>query len=490
MTDNRLLFFLFAIICISASAQEANILYFMKHNPMRHELNPAFMPEEAYKMYVGLPGLTDLDFGAGNNSYIFDNIGRVRDGKVETIFDDGNDLGIAEFLSEAHRNIKLDAYAEVGIISWGLRRRDTFWNFAINSKVETNVSLPTKVVKDIFDEVDLDNLTIASSNVSHKFDRFSVSAFAYNEFSFGMAHKFTKFDIGGKFKVLQGVANVNTDLQNITMSRKGEHWKFSGKGTADFLMFGKHLEKDGNQISVEDDEDEDFKVGGYGVALDGGVQFKLFGDRLRLSASVLDFGFIKWKKQASRLRGDLDIEFDMPRRTEDDAVSDYWEDWLDAFDDATEEFDDSYWVEDQKVGYTTMLTTKIFAGVEFTSISDKVSISLLSKTWIYDRNGRQDLVFAGNFRPSKHFDCSLSYDFLNGNFGSIGYGMNFNLGPLNYFVAIDNVPISFTKASKDNVSIPNKLSELHISTGFNILIGWLHRETSTKLVHTNIIDGI
>ena len=90
---------------LASFAQEASVLYFTKHSPVRHNLNPAFMPE-GYKVYVGIPGLSNIDASAGNNSYVLSDFCKVKDGEVYSVFDADPIKGIGDVLSEAKTQSK------------------------------------------------------------------------------------------------------------------------------------------------------------------------------------------------------------------------------------------------------------------------------------------------------------------------------------------------------------------------------------------------
>ncbi|MBP5419505.1 MAG: hypothetical protein J6Y72_06825 [Bacteroidales bacterium] len=479
---NKVLFFCLILLtcCAHIQAQKANNIYFMKHNPLRHELNPSFMPEEGFRGYLGFPAMTSLDMGFSDNSYIFNDLCKVKNGELVTVFDNDSDLGLRYLLTSAHKSVKLDMYGDVGLFNLGIKKNDTYWMFGAKTKFEMNTSLPTQIIKDILEIVDN-----GARNTSHKFEKFAIAASLYNEYSMGVAHKFGQITIGGKLKFLQGYANMKSDMQDLQLDIVNDHWKLTGAAEFYFLVNGMKLYKDGNSITVEDEESDNpmdlLKSNGYGLAMDLGANMKL-GDRIRLSASVIDLGFIKWKQKANKLSADLDIEFDMPARTEDQSVGDYLDKLQEVLSDATDEDNYDYWVEDKPVSYRSMLSTKFYAGVEFSWLEDKMSASLLSKTWIYSGNGRQDLVLAWNARPAKFFDCVISYDILNGHFGSLGYGMNFNAGPINFFVTMDDIPLRYSdkiKSGGSSYRIPSHLSQVHFSMGLNFLIGWRKSDTET-----------
>ena len=72
----------------------------------------------------------------------------------------------------------------------------------------------------------------------------------------------------------------------------------------------------------------------------------------------------------------------------------------------------------------------------------------------------------GNFRPHRFVDLSVGYDFVTGAAHNIAIGANFNLGPVNLFVAADQVPLKWKGG------LPVHTMGTHVSTGMNLLFGW------------------
>ena len=100
-----LFIFILAISLLTAFAEDASVLYFAKHSPVRHNLNPAFMPE-GYKIYVGMPGLSNIDVNVGNNSYVLSDFCKIKNGEIYSVFDNDPIIGINSVLSEAKNTVK------------------------------------------------------------------------------------------------------------------------------------------------------------------------------------------------------------------------------------------------------------------------------------------------------------------------------------------------------------------------------------------------
>lgn len=478
-----LLIFFLATSLLASFAQEASVLYFTKHSPVRHNLNPAFMPE-GYKVYVGIPGLSNIDASAGNNSYVLSDFCKVKDGEVYSVFDADPIKGIGDVLSEAKNTVKTNASTSVNILNFGFKIKEThFINFGMSFKSDVSASVPSPWIKYMFDTKDLTKLS-----GSFDLSRTTTDVNLYSEFAFGFAEKLDdRLTVGAKLKYLLGHVSTHMDLSELKVEMDYNHWILKGKGDMYVSwpvlqienMDNGQLYFDITQKEVTDDKGKvidyeydinptDFiKPQGHGFAVDLGATYKMLDNRLTLSASLLDWGFINWSKSAQRIVLDADagFEFEAANMQDDETPLDMINLLLDEFNRV--EFNKFYYADTaNNLKYSTKLTPKLFIGGEYSFLQDKISVGLLSKTYLGKCRTREEFSVIGNFRPHRFIDLSVGYDFVTGAAHNIGVGANFNLGPVNLFVAADQIPLKW----KDG--LPVHTMGTHVSTGINLLFGW------------------
>ena len=460
---------------VGALAQEANTLYFMKHNPVRHEINPAFMPE-GYTVYVGL-GISDIDLYVGTNSYVFDDLGFVdKKGYVHTIFDeDWESSSIKDLINEAHRNVRLDFYNENTLLGFGFKtKKDVFFSFGVRTKTEGHISVPKKLLQKVYT---FDKTNPADQFKNFTFKDLNIKELTYLEYNFGMARKTDNLQLGIKFKFLSGIAYTKSKIDNLDIKLGDEKWSIDAHGNVYLVLPVTRIyenDKGFELVTSYDDlsTKQIRKPSGHGAAIDFGFSSSFLDDHLTLSASLLDLGFISWRRNVSEVWVSLDnYSFQNPNLSENtDNVADINDNISDSF--SAERIKGMYGVDDKNQKSAVFLSPKVHAGLEYSFPRDKVSLGLLTNIMFVNGDANPSLTFSSNFRPHRFVEWSLSYDFIKSNLANLGAGINLNLGPLNIFAAIDDVPLKWSDKTSDGTRIPRKTSQVRLSTGVNFLFGW------------------
>ena len=333
---------------------------------------------------------------------------------------------------------------------------------------------------------DTEDLTKLSG--SFDLSRTTTDVNLYSEFALGFADKLDeRLTVGAKFKYLMGHVSAHMDLSNLKVQMDYNEWILKGRGDMYvswpvlkienmdngqlyFDITQKEIKNEKGEVvdyEYNIDPSDFFKPQGHGFAVDLGATYKLLDNRLTLSASLLDWGFINWSKSAQRIVLDADagFKFEAANMQEDDDPIDMINLLLDEFNKV--EFNKFYYADTSKnLSYSTNLTKKLFIGGEYSFLDDKISVGLLSKLYMGRYRTREELSLYGNFRPHRFVDLSVGYDFVTGAAHNIAIGANFNLGPVNLFVAADQVPLKWKGG------LPVHTMGTHVSTGMNLLFGW------------------
>jgi hypothetical protein len=202
-------------------------------------------------------------------------------------------------------------------------------------------------------------------------------------------------------------------------------------------------------------------MGGFGLAIDLGANYKLFDDRLTVSASLLDLGFIGWKaKNAANMRVNGQYEFEGVDFEFEDGVAKWDEGY---FDDIEESIDYSTSFK----SYTSALAAKVLLGAEYGILDNKLTFGGLSKSTIINKTVFQEITASVNYLQFDWFNASLSYSLLNGRFGTLGIGLGGRLGPVNLYVAGDYFPARYT-----NQFIPYKNKSFNYQFGLLFNFGY------------------
>jgi outer membrane protein OmpA-like peptidoglycan-associated protein len=432
----------------------------MKTISTRHELNPSFQP--LTKGYFALPVFPGIYFGVGVNSLALEDIIYPKNNKTIWFYDKDNGGNIDDFYKRLKSNINIYTEADIRLFGLGFKLpHNSYLTIGLDTKVNAGVFLPKDFAK----------LAVEGGN-SFDFSGLGVRTNVYHELAVGYSREInTKLTVGGKVKLLLGHANVTTKFNKFKLDISKEHVALDIKGTANVSAPGVEYELDekGNFKNINsDDMFDNFSfgklVGGNGFAFDLGANYKLLNDRLTLSASVLDLGFIKWKAQNAAnisASGSVDIESLGSIKIEDGDAK-----W--TSDPQIENIEDYLnYNTNLNSGYTSALAAKVYIGAEYGLIKNALTFGALSKSTIINKTIIQDLTASINYLQVKWFNASLSYSVLNGRFGTFGLGLGGRLGPLNMYLVSDYLPTHFTKQY-----IPYKSKAFNLQLGLVFNVGY------------------
>jgi hypothetical protein len=443
----------------------------------RHEMNPSFQPvPNGY--YSTIPVFSGFYLGGGNNSFAFENllIPRGFDGTDRTTWFFNNEKSLDDFYNNLKKTTRIYSEADFRLFAFGIRIRDSaYLTVGINTKITANVFIPKDMIK---------LLTYGTDNEdgvnSFNFDRTGTRANAYTELAVGYSQKILpKLTVGGKFKFLLGHANTTTKVDRFRLNASRERWDFNIKGDAYTSIPSAKYVLDNNG-KLENINYDNFTfgnvIGGFGMAIDLGANYKLLNDQLTVSASVLDFGFIKWKAKNSAhtsFDGSYDfagIEFEFK-----DGVAEWDKDYFDNIEESIE------YTTTANSSYISTLAAKVMLGAEYRILDNKFAVGALSKSTIVNKTVFEELTASFNYLQFKFFNASLSYSLFDGRFSTIGLGLGGRLGPLNMYLAGDYFPAKYTTQH-----IPYKSKAFNVQMGILFNFGY---KTKAKAKTTEAVDN-
>ena len=450
--------FLYIILCIAAAivgnpvAAQMHSAYFMEGSYFRNELNPALAPTRGY---VALPVISGTAINLSNNFLSVNNFFYKNGSEVVTALHES--VSADQFLGKLPETGKIAANVNTNILGVGFYTQRSFWNFGINLRSNNDFSLS----KDLF------RVLKSLGNGYYDLDKTAISSTTYAEAYLGNTRKVADFDFGtltagAKVKFLIGLANASTDIDQIyaTVSAEEVAGHLQGVIRANGLIFDGSKMVAGEEFSDEIINDDinyilkNFK--NFGAAIDLGAELTLLDDRLRVSAAVVDLGFIKWSPNT---------------HVAADAYADFYFKGVN-FD--TEETDSNSEFElcMQKVtkgGYSTRLNCSVNLGAEYNVLEDRIGFGLLSHTEFCQTATISELTASVNFRPSNWFSATVSHTLLNRNrLGIFGLALNLHPRGLNFFVGADYIPTKMVKHKEVSVPYNLKSFNMYLGLGFNL----------------------
>lgn len=453
-----------AAICTVASAQYNNSSYFMEGMSYRHQLNPAFAAERAY-INAPLFVLGNLNVGMQGNigvdDFIYPYDGNGYD--LTTFMNSAVDAD--KFLDRLHDRNLLNVSASMPVISMGFNAFGGFNSIEIGAKVNASANLPYELFE--FAKLGMSDAALTEYNIRD----LNIRTNAYTEIALGHSHRLAndRLAIGAKLKMLIGLANIDANVRSMKLTMGQERWAIEADGAADISL---------NKATFTYDEDskidgidvDKFGTCGFGTAVDLGFEYD-FRDvvpGLKVSAALLDLGFIKWKKGiAANLKSSYTFD-GFEEQIVIDADNDDLGKLENQIDKIEDDLKDLFTFEEDKncKARTTALATTLNAGVEYALPTYRnLKFGLLSSTRINGVHTWSEARLSANIAPVKWFEASVNYAYST--FGSsFGWVINFHPRGFNFFVGTNHTMGKITPQG-----IPVGDANAHLNVGMNITWG-------------------
>ena len=449
LTKYTVLILLMVMSVPNLFAQTLRSGYFIETLPTRHEMNPALTPNFGY---TALPMAGALKIGVNSNL-----------GLADILYPRGNELvtglhqsvSAAEFLGNLNKMNSLEADIKTSLVSIGFHGLGGLNTLAISARSITGIYLPYDLFK--FAKVGQENGAATEYNI----DNMAVSTDNYAELSLGHSHKIgSKLTIGAKVKFLFGIASAEASIDRLHLMMSADKWAVKGRGHL-FTSSLLNVTYD-NEGMIDTFETGNFGADNFGVGFDVGANFDILPN-LKVSAAVVDMGFVSWKGHRSNLIGEefvFDGFHNLGAEKEPGMQQSAWDDELDQIQEDLKSL--VRFEEGAEESRIKTLASTLNIGVEYGVLNNKITFGLLSST----RFGMPEVWAEGmlsvNFKPVSWFSASV-----NGSASNTGcaFGALINFAPkgFNFFIGSDYIPYSYSKEG-----IPLHNAAVNAVMGINI----------------------
>ena len=462
--------FIMLALCATLNSQvrQPHSLYFMETIPQISQMNPALQPRANF--YVMLPSVNvDLlsDLAVKD---IFQQQGNKWHTPVESQYD------YAKLRrSIGKKSTMLNGAADVDLLGFGFRMGNNYFSFGISEHIAVNTALPSDLFK--IPEKFFPNGTALD------FSPLRTQGIAYMQLRFGFSYQVTdKLTVGVNLKPIFGQFAVATKVDKFMLRSGEQQWELDGKGniysSAPIDIIMKEDDKDKiDEIEFRDFDDYEVNdwVNSYatgfnnpGIAFDLGATYQ-YNERLTLSASLNNLGFIAWNKDLNSIAFNGKYTFEGLYYDISDDNDDPFGTLIDSIANAM-----NYNVRHDK--FKTPLAPVLHVAASY-RLTPAVSVGLMSRTVFWNKGVRQSFNTTLSLQP---------YSFVSMNVGAtwqvksnvfFGGGFTFLLGPLplQFYLLVDNAPVYYsTLKINDNEPIPyipERLKTLTMRTGLNLIFG-------------------
>lgn len=440
-----------SIFSTEKTFSQSNILFGMPNIPQTINSNPAKQPNCSF--YLGFPALSNLYSNVNNSALTINTIFEPNLNAPDSFF---LDLNAIETAMEPMNYINLEQ--NISIIDFGFSIfNGYFFSFSISNKTFENFGFS----KSLFD-VQNGNYNENGYPISFSFYQNFTN---YNEFSAGLSKTLlNNLTIGAKLKLLSGNYNLsssklNIDWQTETSPDSLYEWTFN----TDVEVNSSSIYGLGLDLGFVSDFSNSVPIDSLrisrlilspntGFAIDLGIEYLLF-EKLKLSASLIDLGYITWQTNSKSLTQSGTFRYtgiDLANYIS--SIQDFQNSGT-IGTQITQDLKDSILTfiapTITEKAYTTSLNTKIYTGANFL-VSKNFDVGFLYKGLIYDKSLFSSYTFSLNTYVGKGWSLSANYSLMYGLYNNIGLGVSLKLGPLQFYLITDNMaPMAWASNQSD-----------------------------------------
>jgi hypothetical protein len=447
----------------SLRAQDPMALYFMETVPQTSRINPAFQPRA--NGFVSLPASVGVDFRSGLSvKDIFQKHGDRWYLPIERQYDYKK-----LYKSIGRKATMINARVEWDLLGFGFRTGKGYVTFGVSEHVVGVSSLPSDLFKI--------SETGFPDNTRLDFSPMRIHAMAYKQILIGYSHPINeKLTIGVNLKPLFGQVAATTKIRTFSIKTGLNEWSVEVEGDAYTSLPATMTEdEDGDlkEFEFQDDlETADYisKYAGFsnpGFAVDLGAVYA-FTERLSVSAALNNLGFISWKQDLNGVsfRGQYAFKGIEYNTADDDDIDNAWEALGDSLKNVI-------YFGTQHKKFKTALTPSLYLGASY-RLTPAISVGLLSRSVFWKKAFHQSFNLSLNLQPYSFVSFNIGINTqIKGN-TYFGTGFSLFLGPLQFYLISDYLPIRYSTLTLDGDKIPfvpERQKEITIRTGLNLVFG-------------------
>lgn len=486
MTNSKYIKFAASLLLLFSSAgltgQVSQTQYFM-NLPQSNLTNPAFRP--SMNVYIGLPAISGISADINNNMFSLSHLFQPMAGTDSVITILHPDYDRDKFLKGLGNTGSVSSGVSIQLLGVGFTVNDDwFIDISLYERAAVSANLPANLFSLLLDGNE------AFTGETIDLSGLGLLATQYMESSIAISKNIgSKLRVGGRLKLLFGGAgaSLEADRLDLRVNEDNSHTldtdlRLNISGPLSVIV-----DEDGMiEDIVADDNIDPFDLlinpGNKGFAFDLGAEYRLL-DNLSLSASIIDFGFIKWNSRTFNLQANNNFSFD------GFDVTGVIKEEL-TFDEMLEQYSDSlknsFDLNDSEESFTTWLPTRIFAGALYRPVN-YLGLGLVSRTTITQRHVSQSLSLSANLYAGDILSTSLVYTMANRSYSNLGFGISVRMGPVQLYTVVDQIPANWTRLtlpdSDSPVVIPERIDFVNARFGLNLVFGKVkQKRTDTPML--------
>jgi len=415
-------------VSLLAKAQPEVTLPFMRNVFQASFVNPTTMPEHSFSTGLSVFGQA-ISNGFQPKNFM--------DYRTDTMYVNLNSL-----LGDMNDKNLIFVAENVDIFHIRFKVKSSFAWFAVRQNTSATLQYP----RDLFSLAIEGNKQFVGSTIDLSNLKTDISV--YNEYTVGYLKDLPRWTFAGRVSLLQGLANANFNPKEFKIEIDTAMYAHTAAADAQLRTSGIPKNVDGDiDFDVVDGQWVTNRLTGFankGFAISGGATYK-FDEKMKISFSFTDIGFIKWKdeiqtytlKGVTRFEG-LDVLGDLLRGNDVDV------------DSLLEKTEDDFTRDTIAGSYTTWLNPKFYFSANY-DLTRRTTLGVTFATF-YNKRLYPSITLGFSQGIGRFFQVVGTASIYQRSIPNLGAGVVIKPGPLQIFIVADNIypvidPLAFTNAN-------------------------------------------
>jgi hypothetical protein len=442
---------LIIVLCLTGlSFSQRNFTLGDLKTPYSYRVNPAIMPES--KFFIGIPVLGSFNFQLTNRISSINNL-------FVTNAQDSLVLNTSESFYDAMGDrtyVSLESTNQ--LLAFGFKVKKNYFTLDISNRFIAEVGFG----KDFFKFLTQGNgASLLGQRAS--FDGIGASALSLIEYGIGYSREWNeKLNVGARVKLISGIANLSGTNTSFGISTDASNYNLVIDGAASIRSSNTLIYTDSAYMANNDPSriaSMAYNFSNFGLGFDFGGTYKL-KEKITVSASVVDLGFINWKSGISNYKvNSFSYAFsgvDLNQLLSDSS-------------DVGQEISDSlgsiFNLGNNSNPYMTGLPTKIYLGGSYTW-NNYLSSGVTFYQQFFNSSYRPGLVISSTFSYKHWLGATLNYGIYAGSAANVGLGLRLR----GFYILTDNLVSLINYQATKTASL---------AFGFSITVGKTHEEKAS-----------
>ena len=379
--------------------------------------NPAFTPNANF--HFGLPLISSFGVGVVNTGFVMSDALKVVEGQTR--------LTMVDVLPKLAEDNYIGMDMELDLLSVGFRVKNSYFQINLTEKVDFNFDYSKNFMTFLSKGPGAPEFLGDSVLIDNTGFRFNH----YRELGVSFSHKFNDaLSIGFRPKLLFGLGTFQNDRTDIAFYTDPDDYELTVTTSLGISTAG---------YSKAVDNIENFDIVNYltntknlGFGVDMGASYKV-NNNILVSASMSDFGIIKWKEDAKRYYNN-NAKFAYNGLDLNELLANQ--------ETYTEELSDSiqsiFALQESNQEFRTALSSKFHLSGMY-QFNKTFSTSVLTRGVLFRNKLYPSFTLQGNMRLRNFLFASVSYSAMNRSYNNIGGSLALNLGTVQLYAASDNI---------------------------------------------------